>query len=205
MLGAETFEHALRSMRAEYFAARALVLACASDDQEAVRNAQLAVDISTAIEPRVLATFAQGIVALNRGDEEANELFRTGLVLVSSSSNFNNLIRAYRARPDIARILARDEGARADLGTAMARAGDQSLAKEVGLTLPEKHSRKTADLSPRETEVYELVGQGLSNKEIASSLFISESTVKVHVSRILEKLGVRSRTEAAAKGDFGRA
>ena len=66
MLGAETFEHAFPSMRAEYFAARALVNACASDDQEAIRNAQLAVDISTAIEPRVLATFAQGIVALKR-------------------------------------------------------------------------------------------------------------------------------------------
>ena len=74
----------------------------------------------------------------------------------------------------------------------MARAGDQSLAKEVGLALPYKRMRRTADLSPRETEVYELVAQGLSNKEIAKSLFISEATVKVHVSRILNKLGVRS-------------
>ena len=87
----------------------------------------------------------------------------------------------------------------------MARAGDQSLAKEVGFTLTGKHSRATSDLSPRETEVYELVAQGLSNKEIAKSLFISEATVKVHVSRILDKLRVQSRTEAAAKGDFGRA
>ena len=83
----------------------------------------------------------------------------------------------------------------------MARAGDQVFAKEVGLTLPAKHSRGTSDLSPRETEVYELVAQGLSNKEIGSSLFISESTVKVHVSRILDKLGVRSRTEAAARAE----
>ena len=48
-------------------------------------------------------------------------------------------------------------------------------------------------------EVYELLAQGLSNKEIAGSLFISEATVKVHVSRILEKLGVRTRTEAAVR------
>ena len=84
----------------------------------------------------------------------------------------------------------------------MARAGDHSFAKQVGLRLPDKHSRKNSDLSSPETEVYELVAQGLSNKEIAHLLFISEGTVKVHVSRILDKLGVRSRTEAAACADF---
>jgi DNA-binding NarL/FixJ family response regulator len=54
-------------------------------------------------------------------------------------------------------------------------------------------------LTPREREVLGLVSQGLTNKEIASALFVSEATAKVHVRHIFEKLGVRSRTEAALR------
>jgi Response regulator containing a CheY-like receiver domain and an HTH DNA-binding domain len=57
--------------------------------------------------------------------------------------------------------------------------------------------RRSETLSPREREVHELLAQGRSNREIAKTLFISESTVKVHVRHILEKLGVHTRTEAA--------
>jgi DNA-binding NarL/FixJ family response regulator len=53
------------------------------------------------------------------------------------------------------------------------------------------------DLTDRETEVLKLMARGQANKEIASSLFVSEKTVKAHVSSILMKLGVQSRTQAA--------
>jgi DNA-binding CsgD family transcriptional regulator/tetratricopeptide (TPR) repeat protein len=54
------------------------------------------------------------------------------------------------------------------------------------------------DLTPRERQVLAALAEGHTNREIAASLFMAEKTASVHVSRILAKLGVRSRTEAAA-------
>ncbi|NJL45309.1 MAG: response regulator transcription factor [Leptolyngbyaceae cyanobacterium SM2_3_12] len=55
-------------------------------------------------------------------------------------------------------------------------------------------------LTPRETEILNLITQGASNKTIAQALFISEHTVKFHLSAIFAKLGVSTRTEAALAG-----
>lgn len=54
--------------------------------------------------------------------------------------------------------------------------------------------------SRRELEILELIAQGLSNREIAETLFVSENTVKTHSSRLFDKLGARRRTQAVQLG-----
>ncbi len=87
-------------------------------------------------------------------------------------------------------------------------AGDALLAPGVTRRLIAEFSRlgprprtplrqRVGDLTERETEVLSLIAQGLSNAEIAVRLVVAEQTVKTHVGRILVKLGLRDRTQAA--------
>jgi DNA-binding CsgD family transcriptional regulator len=55
-------------------------------------------------------------------------------------------------------------------------------------------------ITPRELEILSLIAEGLSNREIASRLFVSENTVKTHCSRAFDKLGARRRTQAVQLG-----
>jgi RNA polymerase sigma factor (sigma-70 family) len=85
-------------------------------------------------------------------------------------------------------------------------AGDALLAPGVTRRLisefaqlhrePAASSGALARLTPRETDVLRLVAEGLSNREIAARLVVTEETVKTHVSRVLSKLGLRDRTQA---------
>jgi NarL family two-component system response regulator LiaR len=82
-----------------------------------------------------------------------------------------------------------------------AYAGRPTLAPEAAQALihaATEPSKPTYDLTPREHEVLELMVEGLSNPDIADRLVVSRSTIKFHVSSILSKLGVTSRTEAVA-------
>ncbi|MFI1101446.1 response regulator [Streptomyces melanogenes] len=87
-------------------------------------------------------------------------------------------------------------------------AGDALLAPGITKRLIAEFSRtlgapraplkdRVATLTERETEVLSLIAQGLSNAEIATALIVAEQTVKTHVSRILVKLALRDRTQAA--------
>ncbi|MFC6081228.1 response regulator [Sphaerisporangium aureirubrum] len=75
---------------------------------------------------------------------------------------------------------------------------DSSVADRLATTLRSPGSpAPAATLTPRETEVLRLIATGSTNREIASRLYLSEGTVKNHISRILTRLGLRDRTQAA--------
>lgn len=74
--------------------------------------------------------------------------------------------------------------------------GSTYYPKEVREVAGFQKSLILNELSARETEVLEALCQGMSNKEIAESMFISPETVKTHVSTIISKLGVKDRTQA---------
>ena len=87
----------------------------------------------------------------------------------------------------------------------MVSQGDALLAPSITRRLIEEFAiaRRPADppamfhnLSNREKEVFALVATGLSNREIADQLFVGETTVKTHLTRILTKLGLRDRVQA---------
>ena len=69
--------------------------------------------------------------------------------------------------------------------------------KPLQSTKPASRSKELAGLTERELEVLELIAQGLTNREIAEKMVISEKTVKTHVSNLLDKLGLEDRTRAA--------
>jgi DNA-binding NarL/FixJ family response regulator len=73
------------------------------------------------------------------------------------------------------------------------------LMEKALATVPLKTAAISPDpsLTPREQEILQLIGSGSNNREIAASLFISERTVKNHVTNILSRLGLRDRTQAA--------
>jgi len=85
-------------------------------------------------------------------------------------------------------------------------AGESLLAPAVTKRLIERYvsrppgdtarRERFAELTERELEVLQLITRGLSNAEIGARLFLSEATVKTHVTRILSKLGVRDRVQA---------
>jgi NarL family two-component system response regulator LiaR len=91
------------------------------------------------------------------------------------------------------------------LGQRLTRRTETIMVREVVVEAPASFVRDqgrvaSLGITPRELEILELIAAGLSNKEIAARVYVSENTVKTHSSRVFDKLGARRRTQAVQRG-----
>jgi two-component system, NarL family, response regulator LiaR len=95
------------------------------------------------------------------------------------------------------------------LGLKLTKTQARIVVKEIAVPsaqpfAPNNRKREELSITRRELEILELMAQGLSNREIAEKLYVSENTVKTHSSRVFDKLGARRRTQAVQFGkEFG--
>jgi LuxR family transcriptional regulator, maltose regulon positive regulatory protein len=185
-------------MEGEVRSIRALALACSGAIEDAEAEIAASESITTHLEARGLRGFAKVFVADRRGDEGARDA-QLELALVEShvAGNADSFVVAYRMDPELLNFIVGAGFALTDFLLRPLVTYDPRLAQKAGLNHRETRIVPSSPLTDREAEVLDLLRQGMSNQEIARTLWIAQSTAKVHVRHIFEKLGVRSRTEAA--------
>jgi DNA-binding NarL/FixJ family response regulator len=165
----------------------------AANGEEALRMArELGPDV---VLMDLLMPVMDGIVATGMIRAELPEVEVIALTSVLEDASVSGAVRAGA----IGYLLKNTEAE--DLGRAIKAAADGQvqLAPEAAARLMSevRAPESPEPLTERETEVLKLVARGKANKQISHALFIGEKTVKAHVSSILAKLGVQSRTQAA--------
>jgi DNA-binding NarL/FixJ family response regulator len=168
----------------------------AGDGEEGVRQAELLrpdVVLMDLVMPKL-----DGVAAMR---ELRQRLPRTRVIVLTSFAEDERLLPAIQAgaagyllknvQPqDLARAIRAAHAGEALLDPAVAARLVDAIAQAPG-------EKPREPLTPREREVLELIGRGMSNKRIALELGVSEKTVKTHVGHLLAKLGVHDRTQAA--------
>lgn len=163
---------------------------------------QQAVAVVTQQQPDVV------LMDLNLGDNQAGGVEVTAALRALPDPPEVLVLTTYDTEADILRVL--DAGARGYLlkdappaelfaGIRSTARGETVLAPSVAATLIRRTTPNPTTITEREVEVLELLSRGLGNKEIARELFVSEATVKSHLSHIYTKLAVDTRAGAVAK------
>jgi ATP/maltotriose-dependent transcriptional regulator MalT len=191
----------LPSMVSEYLSLRALILAVVGTTDEARATADIAVAMTMEVQTRCYVALVHALLDDISNDNHPESLLRKAIAFVEETQALDTLVTTVRAAPDIIPRLIHTGHDRV-VAAVLRASNDEALAAKHGIQLPALE-RVTAPLTRREREVLALVCEGLKNREIAGRLYLSEATVKLHVRRILAKVGARSRTEAVllSQGD----
>jgi LuxR family transcriptional regulator, maltose regulon positive regulatory protein len=184
-------------MEGDYLATHALALACCGRIADARSLIAESESVSSHLDALALRDFARTIASYYEQGTIDATLKAEALGTSFATGNYDAFVCAYRAFPELLNglpeIAVSDLRSFIDLVCSL----DPKLAEKLGLRKRQRLAKAGAALTPREKEILDLIRQGRSNREIAKALWISESTVKVHVRHVFEKMNVRSRTEAA--------
>jgi LuxR family maltose regulon positive regulatory protein len=185
----------------EHAGLAAIVSAALGEIERSRTERDVARTAGCAIEGEYYARFAYAIEVARQGPTDAyagvrkvvDEAFRAGFP--------DAFVTAYRAYPPLLQIAASAEEIRTQLRKVTSSANDEVLGRRAGLLQSSGVEGTTTggELTKREREVLSLIANGLTNADIAKQLVIAESTAKLHVHHIFEKLGVNTRTQAAIR------
>jgi DNA-binding CsgD family transcriptional regulator len=189
---AEPVELVAPIVSGEFHSLRALIAAASGNASDASRAIERVRSGTLYDETTAFLALTGAVLDLEQRPESAGKIVLECL----ERGTVDAVVTACRAAPHLAeRAVA--GGARVELQAVFSCSHDADLGRKVGLEMP-RELRRGEPLSPREREICELLVQGRTNREIAQTLFISESTTKVHLRHIFEKLAVHTRAEAAA-------
>jgi DNA-binding CsgD family transcriptional regulator len=186
-----------RAYRGEHEAFRGLVFAAQGDVKSAEKALHQALSHSSYVDATATTALARAVIGLTTARPHADVAAAHAVCEVMRQGHRDAIVTACRAFPPLASAAVKQGRGVGELTELFFASRDIDLGRKAGLDMP-REFRRAEGLSPREREVHDLLTQGCTNREIAKTLFISESTAKVHVRHIFEKLGVHSRAEAAA-------
>jgi DNA-binding NarL/FixJ family response regulator len=196
---------AIPGVRAEVLVARALVLAAAGRVDEACALIADVRETTSAIEVVVLVAAVEVVVAIKRRERGVVERVSSLEQIAFDMGTLDLLVTAYRTCSELFAMLLRDSTGQDRLSALVQAVGDSDLAGAAGHPLMLTDDDLRARLTPREREVYALLREGLSNRQIAEILVISEGTAKLHTHHVYDKTGMRSRTAIAMQAALERA
>jgi DNA-binding NarL/FixJ family response regulator len=187
-------------MRGEFIASHAFVLAAMSRTDEAIAAVESVRGLSSAVEPTVLVAAVDAVAAIRHHDHNVIDRVVALADTAFATGGLDFLVMSYRAVPELLTMLLRSRESERIRGL-IRQVGDDDVAQALGISVT---ANRAATLTAREREVYELLRQGLTNREIATLLYISEGTAKLHVHHVYDKVGVRSRKAIAMQAALER-